>query len=56
MKPTKIYIPSTAETAQSNERYSRVVELTCRITGIHFIPDGYGPWETLIRVWSLYYN
>ena len=56
MKPTKIFIPGTAETVQSNERYSRVVELTCRITGIHFIPDGYGPWETLIRVWSLYYK
>lgn len=40
----------------SADRYARLVELTCRITGIQSMPEGYDPWKTLIYTWSLFHR
>lgn len=40
----------------SADRYNRLVELTRTLTGIQSPPEGYGPWEALIRVWALYHK
>lgn len=39
----------------SAERYDRLVELTCKLTGLQAIPQGYDPWEGMVRTWKLYY-
>jgi len=40
----------------SSDRYNRAVEITRKLTGIQFIPSGYGPWEALVYVWGLFHE
>lgn len=42
--------------ATSADRYARLVELTCKLTGLQSIPDGYDPWKGLVHTWRFFYS